>query len=131
MKPLDGIGGTDGFSLTLHERSHTMNMVATTIETLTDATRMVYHRTCVASYSAEVINTGKDSFKVGYRIELNHGGYMTKTTKKRMNQFAEMFGLPFRVQQVKGDWLVVAKDTEGTNKMLPFMGNTCNFTVSK
>ena len=40
------------------------------------------------------------------RITLDHGGWMTVTTKTRINQAADQFGLPVRVHQVDGEWYV-------------------------
>ena len=77
----------------MHKRNS--HMVATTIETVDGWTRMVYHNTCVAKFHAET-----------RKVVLNHGGYQTVTTKKRMNQFAKMFDLGYRVFQVKGEWFV-------------------------
>ena len=76
-------------------------MVATTIETIAGQTRMVYHNTCVASFDP-----------VKKCLTLNSGGFMTKTTKKRINQFFDMFGLPFSLYQKKGEWYVTRTDGE-------------------
>lgn len=46
------------------------------------------------------------------KITLNHGGYMTKTTKDRLNQVSNVLGLGFKVHQSKGDWFVTTKDEE-------------------
>ena len=35
-------------------------------------------------------------------IILNHGGYVTSTTKRRMNQCSEDFNLEYRVYSIKG-----------------------------
>lgn len=40
------------------------------------------------------------------QIVLNSGGYLTKTTKTRMNEVASNYALPFRVYQEKGEWYV-------------------------
>lgn len=39
-------------------------------------------------------------------ITLNHGGWLTATTKTRMNQAANQYGLPFMVYQRNGSWFV-------------------------
>lgn len=39
-------------------------------------------------------------------IELNTGGWFTPTTKRRMNQTAEEYGLDFHVTQHCGKWFV-------------------------
>lgn len=100
-------------------------MVSTTIETKDGWTRMVYHGTCVAEYAHDGVDFA--------HVKLNTGGYFTKTTKKRMNQFAEMFGLPFRVWCKAGVWY--AEDNGNNPAQTPwvmeFNGNTCEFTVQR
>lgn len=111
-----------------------MNMVHTTIETKDGWTRMVYHKTCVAEFHPQSTYMQKELAMraacngVDYDIRLNTGGFFTKTTKKRMNQFAEMFDLDFRVFQNKGVWGV---DYNRRSNIAVFTGNTCEFTVSK
>jgi len=78
-----------------------MNMVHTTIRTQGQTTYMTYHQTDVVAMAI-----GKDKVT----ITLNNGGHYTKTTKKRMNQFAEMFGLGYRVYQTDGVWWVDFSD---------------------
>lgn len=56
-------------------------------------TVVVYHQTEVVRFNAS-------------RIILNSGGWRTVTTKTRMNQAANQFGLGFRVSQKKGIWTV-------------------------
>ena len=79
-------------------------MVHTTIEDK----RMVYHDTRVAEI--------KDG-----NLILNSGGWMTQTTKKRMNQFCDMFGLPYHVYQEDFDWHIV-KDYDWDNPIEFFDG---------
>ena len=43
-------------------------------------------------------------------VTLNSGGWQTATTKNKMNQAANQFGLGFGVYQRKGDWFVRLKD---------------------
>ena len=75
-----------------------MNMVNTSIRTRGNSTFMCYHSTDVARM---------DILKDSVRITLDTGGYYTKTTKKRMNQFADMFGLHYRVLHIAaGSWYV-------------------------
>lgn len=45
------------------------------------------------------------------RITLNDGGYMTQTTRTRMNQVSEEYGLGFRVFQKNWEWYVEANGT--------------------
>ena len=44
------------------------------------------------------------------QIILNSGGWWTMSTKKRMNQVSEFYGLGFRVFQKAGDWFVDYKN---------------------
>ncbi len=39
-------------------------------------------------------------------IELNTGGWYTYSTKARMNQISEEFGLGYRVYSYRGTWFV-------------------------
>ncbi len=48
-------------------------------------------------------------------ILLNTGGWWTRSTKVRMNQASEGYGLGFRVFQKQGEWLVDYK-----NEVCPF-----------
>ena len=41
-------------------------------------------------------------------ITLSTGGWFTPTTKRRMNEVAEAYGLGFHVYQTKGEWYVDA-----------------------
>ena len=84
-------------------------MVATTIETVDGWTRMVYHNTCVAKCDP-----------VNRQFVLNTGGYKTVTTKKRINQFFDMFDIPYYITQRDFEWFVVYK---GTNKEVDFVNN--------
>ena len=64
-----------------------------TATTLHDG-NMVYHDTMIC----ESLGNGK--------TRLNSGGWRTATTKKRMNQYAEMMGHEWRVKQVDGEWFI-------------------------
>lgn len=44
--------------------------------------------------------------KYGRSVTLNVNGYFTYTTKKRMNQVLDDFGIPMRVYQHRYDWYV-------------------------
>ena len=59
--------------------------------------------TKVILYSTKIVewNHNRDS------IILNNGGWMTVTTKRRMNQVAEKFDLGFTVYQKDFEWYVV------------------------
>lgn len=56
--------------------------------------RVQYHQTVVVSRDAEGT------------ITLDSGGWRTATTKTRMNQAANQFGLGFQVYAKRGEWFV-------------------------
>lgn len=55
-------------------------------------------------YGARIPSTGGPVGDV--LVTLNAGGYRTATTKRRINQVATAYGLPFRVYQTRGIWFV-------------------------
>jgi len=67
--------------------------VATAIYTDNEYTRVIYHNTPVVSYNQD-------------KIILNSGGWMTATTKKRMNQVSDMFNLGYQVYQKDYSWYI-------------------------
>jgi len=67
--------------------------VATSVYESPDVIRVTYHNTAVV----EVTHN---------RIVLNTGGWKTVTTKRRMNQTSNQYGLKYRVYQSKGCWFV-------------------------
>jgi hypothetical protein len=65
--------------------------------------------------------------QLGNVITLNTGGWRTRTTKVRMNQFANNFvDRSFSVFQLKGSWFVIIRK-EG--KLLPFFDQSITFEV--
>jgi len=52
-------------------------------------------------------------------VTLNSGGWRTVTTKARMNQAANQFGLEYTVYQEKDDWFVQIGGWEN-GQTLPF-----------
>jgi hypothetical protein len=72
---------------------------ATKVTTLDGETSVKYHDTVVVR------------FRPG-QVVLNSGGWRTATTKLRMNQAANEFGLRFQVFQSKGEWFVTHELTE-------------------
>lgn len=70
--------------------------VATTVSSKGGFTDVTYHNTNVVSFNDKVIN-------------LNTGGWFTNTTKTRMNQAANEYGLEFTVFQKNGEWFVTHK----------------------
>lgn len=69
-------------------------------------TQVVYHSTPIVTFNRKV-------------IVLNHGGWMTATTKTRMNQASNQFSLGYTVYQNNWDWWVVFK-----GKHIPFEERT-------
>lgn len=83
-----------------------------------DAIRVFYHDTmvCKAEQVGNVV-----------RITLNTGGYRTRTTKLRMNQFAaEYCSQQYGVYQKNGQWFVAINDRVTP---ISFVGNTCAFII--
>ena len=60
--------------------------------------------TVVTYHATEIVTFNK------HDIVLRNGGYRTVTTKRRMNQVSDEFGLGFRVFQKDHDWFVDYKD---------------------
>jgi len=71
-------------------------------------TNIIYHSTAVVRFS-----------EVKDKIILNSGGYLSNTTKARMNQTANQFRLGYSVFQKNFDWFV--KNAIG--EVLPFTDN--------
>ena len=88
--------------------------VATTVRRLSSGMIVgTYHNTSVAEVS-------------GNNVRLDTGGYRTRTTKVRMNQFANQFcSGAFYVYQKDFEWFV---KVEGKNPIL-FVGNVCEFDI--
>jgi hypothetical protein len=75
-------------------QTNCIGRTATFVRTDSDGRTVVrYHQTDVVAFDAE-------------SIRLNSGGWRTATTKLRMNQTANQFGLGFSVYQHKFEWFV-------------------------
>lgn len=85
--------------------------VATSIRGEEGRTIIRYHNTDVVSFN------DKD-------VILNTGGWKTATTKTRMNQASNQFGLGYQVSQKKGDWFV---DYKG--QTIPFDSDSLTLEV--
>lgn len=59
----------------------------------------------VRYHNTDVVNVYRDG-----RIKLNSGGWRTATTKNRMNQASNQFGLGYRVYQIDFKWFVDCPD---------------------
>ena len=70
---------------------------------------IVYHNTAVVKFSI-----------AEKKIYLNSGGWLTATTKARMNQTFNQYGLPLSVFQKNFDWYV---KHETKNYTIPFKDN--------
>ena len=84
----------------------------------------------IVSYHNTHVVTAK---RVGnqWRVTLNTGGWRTNTTKTRMNQASNQYGLGFQVYQSKGAWFVRLGGWNETPKGedLPFNDRMISFTV--
>lgn len=81
-------------------QQHTIGKTATTTATGPDGiTRVTYHSTVVVSFTPD-------------KVTLCHGGWRTPTTKTRMNQAANQYGLGFEVVQRDFDWIVRTSASE-------------------
>ena len=58
------------------------------------------NKTIVRLYETDIVSFDDES------ITLNHGGFKTPTTKRRMNQVSETFNLRFKVIQEDFIWFV-------------------------
>lgn len=85
---------------------HTVRGVATSIVGRAGKTEVVYHGTPVVTFD-------------DMRIKLDTGGWRTATTKTRMNQTANQFGLGFHVSQEDHKWSVRYRGQD-----IAFPGNT-------
>jgi hypothetical protein len=72
---------------------HTLGTTATSVFTEDGWTKVVYHSTVVVKWNAET-------------IELNTGGWSSATTKARMNQASNQYGLGYTVSQRNYKWYV-------------------------
>ena len=81
----------------------------TYIRTQNRTTKVRYHYTDVVSFSPSLIT-------------LNTGGWFTNTTKTRMNQASRQYNLGYRVQQIRGRWIVHYR-----GRKIPFTGNSVTF----
>jgi len=76
-------------------QTYRIGKVATSVRTDAEGIlRVTYHATDVVT----VYPNG--------RIDLDHGGWMTPTTKARMNQASAQFGLGFQARQKDFAWYV-------------------------
>ena len=87
-------------------QQYQVGKTATTIHTNEQGqTQVIYHSTPVVCFTNKV-------------IILNTGGWMTVTTKTRMNQASAQFNLGYRVMQRDYNWFV-----EYDGKVIPFDNN--------
>jgi len=61
---------------------------------------------CVKYHSTDVVKFNNK------RVIINSGGWMTNTTKTRMNQASNQFGLGFQVYQKDFSWFVTLPNGE-------------------
>lgn len=93
---------------------------ATTVRKADGVLSVVYH-------STEVVKANDDG-----TITLNTGGWRTVTTKARMNQAANQFGLGFQVSQEDFEWFVrVPKNGDWRDCVkIPFADYSITFSTS-
>ena len=77
----------------------TVGKVHTTINRGDGVTTITYHDTAVGEFTNDT-------------IWLNTGGWITVTTKTRMNQAANQFDLGYSVFQKKGEWFIAVRGAE-------------------
>lgn len=94
-------------------QTHRVGRTATTVRNENGVLSVVYH-------STEVVR------KEAGKITLRTGGWFTATTKSRMNQAANQFGLCFCVSQVDHRWYVSLPN----GKQIPFEGNEITFDAA-
>lgn len=100
----------------------TMNRIG---KTATSIERKQGGLVSVRYHSTEVVRVAADG-----TVTLNTGGWRTATTKARMNQAANEFGLGYMVYQEKGDWFVSLRQSDGSWHQvpaLPFEDYTISF----
>lgn len=61
------------------------------------------NKTVVQYYNTNIIKFNDDN------IELNNGGFKTRSTKDRLNQIAKMFNLNYQIYQKDNEWFVAYK----------------------
>lgn len=88
-------------------QQNTIGRTATTVYTENGTTKVRYHSTVVVEFTPET-------------IILNSGGWHTATTKTRMNQAANQFGLNYRVFQKDFDWFVELTEPNGDTVDIEF-----------
>ena len=77
-------------------QTHTVGTHKTSIVQLEGLTSVVYHNTPVVQFNSD-------------EIVLDSGGWDTRTTKTRMNQASNQYGLGFEVFKVNYSWYVEYK----------------------
>jgi hypothetical protein len=84
-----------------------MKSYKTTIHTENDTVNVVHHSTKIIQHNL-----------VNKTIKLNNGGWFSKTTKDRMNEYFNDSGLnSFGVFQKKGDWFVLTPNNDHKNTL--------------
>lgn len=87
-------------------RFDTIGKHATNVFSEEGSVNVVYHNTVVVRFNSS-------------GVRLNSGGFLTNTTKTRMNQAANQFGLGFHVYQKNWDWFVSLEN----GSVIPFEDN--------
>lgn len=100
-------------------RTNKLGKTATTVTQGPDGLCVTYHQT-------NVVMVNKHG-----RITLDTGGWNSVTTKLRMNQASNQFGLGYQVYQNKGRWFVRLGrwNEKPSHPDLAFEGRTISFKV--
>jgi len=77
-------------------QQHQVGKGNTTISTENGTTRVTFHETVVVAFNDK-------------KIVLDSGGWLSTTTKTRMNQASNQFDLGYQVFQQRGEWFVFYK----------------------
>ena len=93
-------------------QTHTIGRTATKVEHRGLETFVRYHNTDVVQFDS-------------LYITLNTGGWETATTKLRMNQASNQFGLGYQVYQKDYRWYVVISQLDG--ETVEFTGRRMTF----
>ena len=89
------------------KKGENMKSYKTTIHTENDTVNVVHHSTKIIQHNL-----------VNKTIKLNNGGWFSKTTKDRMNEYFNDSNLnSFGVFQKKGNWFVLTPNNDHKNAL--------------
>ncbi len=91
-------------------RNDKLGTVATTVTRANGVLVVRYHSTDIVTYDEKTT-----------RVTLRTGGYDTVTTRRRMNQAAQQFGLGFQVVRRSGSTMVLVSGRTGYTPLVDGM----------